>query len=61
MEFLTGVSKKECLGIQEILAGDYEGKNIKKQQRTISNVAIFIIPFWNCVPENEFCYLNQNV
>ena len=29
MEFLTGVSKKECLGIQEILAGDYEGKNVK--------------------------------
>ena len=29
MEFLTGVSKKECLEISEILAGDFEGKNVK--------------------------------
>ena len=29
MEFLTGVIKKETLEISEILAGDYEGKNIK--------------------------------
>lgn len=29
MEFLTGVEKKETLEIPEILAGDYEGKNIK--------------------------------
>ncbi len=29
MEFLTGAVQKEDLGIAEILAGDYEGKNIK--------------------------------
>ena len=29
MEFLTGVTKKEALEISEILAGDYEGTNIK--------------------------------
>ena len=29
MEFLTGVNPKEDLEISEILAGDYEGKNIK--------------------------------
>ncbi len=29
MEFISGISKKEALEIGEILAGDYEGKNIK--------------------------------
>ena len=29
MEFLTGAVQKEDLGIAEILAGDYEGKDIK--------------------------------
>lgn len=29
MEFITGVSKKETLEIHEILAGDFEGKNLK--------------------------------
>ncbi|HIZ08420.1 MAG TPA: aspartate--tRNA(Asn) ligase, partial [Candidatus Eubacterium avistercoris] len=28
MEFMTGVAKKEDLEISEILAGDYEGKDI---------------------------------
>ena len=31
MEFLTGAVQKEDLGIAEILAGDYEGKNIKEK------------------------------
>lgn len=29
MEFITGVTKKETLEIHEILAGDFEGKNLK--------------------------------
>ena len=29
MEFLTGVEKKEALSIPDILAGDYQGRNIK--------------------------------
>ena len=29
MEYLTGVTKKEALEISEILAGDYEGKQVK--------------------------------
>lgn len=29
MDFLTGVNKKEALGLGGILAGDYEGRNIK--------------------------------
>ena len=29
MEYLTGVTKKEALEISEILAGDYEGRQIK--------------------------------
>ena len=29
MEFLTGVKPKETVEIQEILAGDYEGKEVK--------------------------------
>lgn len=33
MEFLTGAVQKEDLGIAEILAGDYEGKNIKVRVR----------------------------
>ena len=32
MEFLTGAVQKEDLGIAEILAGDYEGKNIKVKE-----------------------------
>ena len=29
MEFMTGVNKKETLEISELMAGDYEGKNVK--------------------------------
>ena len=29
MEFLTGVKKREAVGIQEILKGDYEGRTVK--------------------------------
>ena len=35
MEFLTGAVQKEDLGIAEILAGDYEGKNIKDQNKNL--------------------------
>ena len=29
MEFMTGVNKKDTVEISEILAGDFEGKNVK--------------------------------
>ena len=34
MEYLTGVTKKEALEISEILAGDYEGRQIKVRELT---------------------------
>ena len=48
MEFLSGVEKKEALDIPEILAGDYEGRNIKVQGaihtiRDMGDVAFIVI------------------
>ena len=31
MEFLTGVKEKETLEISQILAGDYEGKQVREK------------------------------
>ena len=54
MEYLTGKTEKKTLGIQDILAGEYEGKEVTPVTHLVVNNYSrigYVFTGWNTRPE----------